>query len=368
MDTERLATIGSQLGLSGVELRTWIENEQAKQRAERAAEREASKEADERTRQILELKLKLQEGAQSESARINTDSMSLPSAASSVLNPQKLLPLFDERRDDLHAYLQRFERVATGQDWPQEKWALAVSMCLSGEALTVIGRMTAADSLDYEKVKKALLQRFRFTAQGYQEKFRKARAEDGETGRQLAARLSGYFDHWIDMANVSRTFDSLRDHMVAEQFIRCCHPKLTIFLKERECKSLQELADAADRFIEAQNLSNLGKVPEDAKDVTRNPTDAPRKPPPRCMLCKRLGHQAHECRNPAKEVTKCKFCGKVGHKSDDCWSTKAHKEKSSACVVNENRDDFSLCHPTGKHKKEKSRDTFDKKPDRKSVV
>lgn len=60
-----------------------------------------------------------------------------------VMNAQKLLSLFDGRRDDLHAYFQRLERVAGGQGWVQDKWAVALSMCLSGEALTVIGRMTA---------------------------------------------------------------------------------------------------------------------------------------------------------------------------------------------------------------------------------
>lgn len=148
----------------------------------------------------------------------------------------------------MQAYLQWFEHVETRQQWPQDKWALAVSMWLSGEALTIIGQMTSEHYLDYGNVKRALLQRFPFTAQGYQEKFRKARAEDGETGKQLAAILSGYFDHWIKMANVQRTFEVLRDHITGEQFIRCCHPKLDIFLKEND------LAEATDRFLEAQNL------------------------------------------------------------------------------------------------------------------
>lgn len=120
MDLEKLAVIATQLGLSGAELREWVEREQVRQKDERAAEPGAAKEAaesqrlaDERQIQILQLKLKLQEGAQSE--------LSVPAAAVTQpnlpgLNPQKLLPLFDERRDDLHAYLQRFERVATGQD------------------------------------------------------------------------------------------------------------------------------------------------------------------------------------------------------------------------------------------------------------
>lgn len=64
------------------------------------------------------------------------------------MNPQKLLPIFEKSRDDLLAYLKRFERVATGQRWPQDKRAVALSMCLSGEALTVIGRSTAEESLE----------------------------------------------------------------------------------------------------------------------------------------------------------------------------------------------------------------------------
>lgn len=65
------------------------------------------------------------------------------SSTPTTVNPQELLPLFDERRDNLHAYLRRFERVATGQGWPQEKWDTAVNMCLIGEALAIIGRMSA---------------------------------------------------------------------------------------------------------------------------------------------------------------------------------------------------------------------------------
>lgn len=71
----------------------------------------------------------------------------------------------------------------------------SVRMCLSGEVRTIIGQMTAEDSLDYQKVKKAVMQWFKFTAQRYRDKFWQARAEDGERGKQLAARLSSYFDH-----------------------------------------------------------------------------------------------------------------------------------------------------------------------------
>lgn len=106
----------------------------------------------------------------------------IQSSASAVVNPHNFIPVFNEDRDNLDAYLKRFERVATGQDWPREKWATALSLCLSGEALRVFGRLSPDDSLSYNKVKLALLQRFRFTAEGYREKFWKSKPEDGETG------------------------------------------------------------------------------------------------------------------------------------------------------------------------------------------
>lgn len=329
MDLERLAALGAQLGFSGSELRDWIDKERAEQRAERAAEREQSRIAAEREKEILELKLRLQEGARSNTTDDIEPIVSAPQVQ--LFNPQKLLPLFDERRDDLHAYLQRFERVAVGQDWPQDKWAMAVSMCLTGEALTVIGRMSAADSLDYQKVKKALLQRFKFTAQGYHQKFRKARAEDGETGRQLAARLSGYFDHWIEMASVPKTFEDLRDHVIGEQFLRCCHPKLVVFLKERECKTLDIMADATDRYLEAQNYSNIGKVPDEEKPHIKSSVSLPNKPQLRCMLCNRPGHRASDCRTSTRPVLKCNSCGKVGHKAENCRNRHQEEEQSAAC-------------------------------------
>lgn len=116
-----------------------------------------AKEAAQRETRILELKIRLQEGSQ------NTTTVTAGNATKPNVpfgNLQELLPLFYERRDDLQAYLQRLERVTTGQAWTLEIWIVCLSMYLAGETLTVIGSMTAEEWLHYGKVKKALLQRF----------------------------------------------------------------------------------------------------------------------------------------------------------------------------------------------------------------
>lgn len=79
---------------------------------------------------------------------------------------------FDDKRDDLDAYLQRFDWIVLGQGWNKSEWATALSLCLSGEALSVYSRMPTSESLDYDKVKSTLLQRFRMMAVEIKEKFR----------------------------------------------------------------------------------------------------------------------------------------------------------------------------------------------------
>lgn len=123
--------------------------------------------------------------------------------------------------------------------------------------------MTPEESLDYLKVKLSLLQRFPYTAEGYRENFRQSKPEESEPGRQFAARLLGYFDRWLETGDTIKTFEGLRDRMVAEQFLRRCSTKLSIFLKERDCKNPESLAVTADHFLEAQGQTSLSSSKEE---------------------------------------------------------------------------------------------------------
>ncbi|XP_077554001.1 uncharacterized protein LOC144168882 isoform X1 [Haemaphysalis longicornis] len=312
MELDKLVTLGTQLGLRDSELREWVRAEQDRMRAERAAEREANKAAAELEHANLQLKLRLQEGARN-NPQGNEASASAAAPAPMSISPHNFIPPFDDRRDDLDAYLMRFERIALAQQWPEDKWAVGLSMCLTGDALTVIGRMTPEDSLNYQKVKLALLQRFRFTAQGYNDKFRYAMAEDGETGAQFASRLSGYFDRWIETSGVPKTFESLRDKMIAEQFLKCCSQELVVFIKERDFQTINQMAEVSDRFLEAQSLKNLGKFKEDTPThAGSSHTDGAAKKGPTCFICGRVGHRAPDCRM-AGQAPICSDCGKPGH-------------------------------------------------------
>ncbi|CAN7981795.1 unnamed protein product [Ixodes pacificus] len=109
--------------------------------------------------------------------------------------------------------------------------------------------MTPEESFDCAKVKLSLLQRFRYTTEGYGEKFRDGKPEQAETGRQFAARLLGYLDRWIETGETPKTYEGLRDLIVSEQFLKRCNTKLYIFLKERNCRTLGHLTTTADHFL-----------------------------------------------------------------------------------------------------------------------
>lgn len=102
----------------------------------------------------------------------------------------------------------------------------------------------------------ALLQRFRYTGEGYRDKFRNAGPEEGETCSQFAARITGCFDRWVELAEVKNYSNKLKEQMTSEQFLRTCSNRLAVFLKERSCVTLKSLAKNADLYLEAQSYSS----------------------------------------------------------------------------------------------------------------
>ncbi|KAH7965502.1 hypothetical protein HPB49_008488 [Dermacentor silvarum] len=128
--------------------------------------------------------------------------------------------------------------------------------------------------------------------------FREAKPENGKTGCQFAGRLLGYFDHWRELAKTERTYRALRDRVVSEQFLRGCDKKHAVFLKERDCKDLSDLAATADHYLEAQGLTHLARGREEnafvkSGTVPKEPTSAQGKP--HCFICNKRGHKLSDC-------------------------------------------------------------------------
>ena len=143
------------------------------------------------------------------------------------------LPSFTDGKDDLDSYL-----------------ATHLSALLSGNALDVYSRLSQEEALCYDRLKTALPNRYNYTEYGYKQRFREAKPEGFETPGQFIVRLKNYLCKWIELSEVTKSFEGVVDLMVREQFGNACSKELSVYLTERKPKTIEELADIADQYLQ----------------------------------------------------------------------------------------------------------------------
>ncbi|KAJ8032606.1 hypothetical protein HOLleu_26172 [Holothuria leucospilota] len=183
MDVKELVSIGKEMGLQGKDLLEFITAERQKEEKQRERDERAKDREEKQKQRDHELKLKELEAEQlaerqkiSESNGSSLDRNGLYSG-----NSFPKLPYFKEGKDEMDAYLKRFERYATVRGWPESDWATSLCASLTGKALEVYTRLPDDHAMDYQKLKEALLRRYELHDEGFRRKFRSSRLESGET-------------------------------------------------------------------------------------------------------------------------------------------------------------------------------------------
>ena len=116
--------------------------------------------------------------------------------------------------------------------------------------------MPDTDVDDYNKLKNAVLKRYQLTEEGFRRKFREEKPDLGETVYQFIARIRRYLERWVDLAGIDKTYESVMDLLVREQYISTCSEEMAIFLKERIPKNVTEMTMFAERYVEAHERKN----------------------------------------------------------------------------------------------------------------
>ena len=187
---EMLISQGKELGLEGQALLKFISEQQALERDERKAKRDAELEKKRLEQQMAENEQKKFEvEAETEKRKVNADIEQKRLELEHERTQEKMrmdhelemkkvqvqgngagnggsngnhsnkaktprLPVFVDGKDDLDAYLERFERYAKNQGWKDDEWATDLSALLTGKALGVYSRMSAKDAVQYDRLKK----------------------------------------------------------------------------------------------------------------------------------------------------------------------------------------------------------------------
>ena len=335
--------LGKEMGLEGAKMLAFVENQQKlegkREEKRRQLEEESRKEEEEKEerrrredeeretrRQERELRklemeaelLKQKEAMEAakrehelELTRLGQEhnlAVQVPNREDRAKTPK--LPSFVDGKDDLDAYLQRFERFATNAKWDKTGWATELSALLSGRALDVYSRLSEEDAVNHDKMKLALMKRYDLTEDGYRRKFRGSKPEVDESPDQFIARLS----------QTEQTFQGLKDLIVKEQFINSCPKELAVHLRERAPETLHEIAKIADQYLEAHGKHLFSPVrakppaQPDRDETKRLPSDTS---PMHCYKCNARGHKSVNCPNA---VRKCFLCGRQGHEARNCRS------------------------------------------------
>ena len=246
MDYDKWISAGERLGLTGQDLRDYVDKREREfdEREEGAARREidAYRRDEEKLRlenEMLEREamIKREEAACKRAEqereieilklRAATGIVKSGSDSSNKLRPK--LPKFEETKDDMDSYIERFERFAKAQGWSVDTWAVSLSSLLTGKGLAVYTSMPADQANDYPALKKAMLKRYQLTEEGFRLKFRESKPAHEETVLQFMARLERYFTRWVEMSQSEESFESLMDLIVREQFIGVCSTDLALF-------------------------------------------------------------------------------------------------------------------------------------------
>ena len=228
------------------------------------------------------------------------------------------LPSLVDGKDDLDAYLQRFERFAATAKWEKTGWASKLSALLSGRALNVYSRLSDEAAQDYDRVKLALMKRYDLTEDSYRRKFRASKPEVDESPEQFIVRQERYLLRWLELPHTEPSFEGLKDLIVEEQFIDPCPKELAIHLRERAPETLDQIAKIADQYLEAHGkhlFSSATKKLSKAEETKNSQSDTTAL---QCYKCNARGHKAVNCPALAR---KCFLCGKPGHEARNCRSS-----------------------------------------------
>ena len=416
IDIDRLTNAGERLGLKGEELKSFIKEQQDLARDERAARREAEKERNareakaeerraqreaeekraqreaeekqaEREEKRREAELEERKSQRESEERIRLKQIELEhakeltrieeaKAAAENSRGEKItkLPYFQDTKDELDAYIERFERYATTHKWAKTTWATNLSSLLSGKALEVYSRLPSDQIANYDMLKKALLDRYQLNAEGFRLKLRESTAEEGESPSQYIERLRRYLYRWLELAKTDQTFDGMVELILTEQFISTCSSRLATFLKERSVKDLAELGESANQFLQAHGTKMSEECREDKPKRSHNnqAKNVGQTDRLTCWQCGKVGHRQSECRSVSRqELTaevpvagavsefKCFRCGKLGHISRNCQTVlegdrkqqqkvggtgqMIKSEKAAACRIVGDEENMLVC-------------------------
>ncbi|KAF7643615.1 hypothetical protein LDENG_00236320, partial [Lucifuga dentata] len=203
----------------------------------------------------------------------------------------RLIPPFCGK--DVDKYFVLFERVATKLKWPKDVWPLLLQCVFTGKAQEAYAALSLEVSLDYDKVKVAVLRSYELVPKA-----------------------------WC-LAQGVKDFDQLRDLIVMEEFKNCAPEKIATHINEHKVTKVSEAAVLADEYV----LTHRDTFEKSSHFSQCKP--APFRP------FKSNGDSVMSLKEggAGRDRLFCGYCKKRGHVISDCFLLKEKKNKFPKTVA-----------------------------------
>ena len=165
---------------------------------------------------------------------------------------KSLLPVMCN--SDCLSFFLSFERVMQLNGVDAALWAKHVPSQLTPRALQVFSRLSIDDSMNYQKVKEAILASYNLGPQAYLRTFRTMKRTGAMNYVNHLTNMKEIFYRFVEASGIT-DFDSLFDQMLIEQFLASLPANVKSFVRSKEPKNSQECAKYADLCYEVDRLS-----------------------------------------------------------------------------------------------------------------
>ncbi|KAJ8049831.1 hypothetical protein HOLleu_02747 [Holothuria leucospilota] len=326
------------------------EMQMQKEKEEREMQMQREKEAREHEFRLKQLELGV--------IKASDPKIGLDTGGFDVSKHVKFVPKFQE--DNVEKFFNHFEKLGEQLKWPRDKWSILIQSNFTGKAQEVYSALSIEDSMDYDKVKKAILQAYELVPEAYRQKFRKYRKADTQTYVEFAYQKERHFDRWCASKKVS-TFDTLRQLMLVEEFKRCVNDDIKTHLEENKADNLKEVANLADQYALTHKFGKVGQTQNkgqfsrpnkkygnssNSSGTTGNsgsqsgsisPTNSGKKQPD---SSRQKNDQVSSNKAAFKDIS-CGFCHKKGHTMANCFTLAKLKETETASNALANAENSS---------------------------
>ena len=127
--------------------------------------------------------------------------------------------------------------------WPRDVWPLLLQCVLTGKAQEAYASLSPNDSLEYDKVRTAVLRAFELVPEAYRQKFRRYKKYDSHTYAEFGREKEALFDRWCHSKDIT-DFGKLRELILMEEFRNCLPDKIATYIAEQKVSTLSAASNA----------------------------------------------------------------------------------------------------------------------------